>query len=463
MNSHLKINKINDFSDFKSYISTTNLKKIHSEQGNHEATKKIKKLLEDGIQEKLHIKENQNILPRLLRNQGIKENKLTKVKHVKKILQAINRLELIGQVPLFDEENPFIIPHDNARNFMKFIFSDQPLSRDFINWKLVSGLIFQKNETMLKDIRVEFQNYCITLANKLNKPEFAAPQEQKLAEILIGNLLALYSFFEPDDEDSFIIPQKINNKWELVDYRVNLLQMTPNWKGDPYYACGLAPLENPSAVPHLVFMGTPPPTTRGVTHAEFTDVIPGRSVGESVYQEGKETIEGWVDDIVAITGKKPHVYGQSLGGSLCQMLLAHKPDKLGKIFAYNSPSLWKPLLNQYQEKIKGISEDERPEVNIFCQEKDPIYSLGAGWDLSWNIYQVLPKEAHNPYEAHVRAFSGQRVAVLKMTPEDIKSHNTSVARYVYNIAAEILRVPLFVMKGLTLSVQIFKHNLRGFS
>jgi pimeloyl-ACP methyl ester carboxylesterase len=457
-----EINCIKNYVSFKCFIDRATYKTIpYEKEDRRQTVEKIKGWLEEGIREKLQRgKEDvQDVLPRLLRSCGVKESKLIEVNSVKKVLDAIDRLQVAGQAPQLKKAKPSFIPHDNARNFMKFLFSDQPLSTAFVNWKLVKGLLFQKDEALLKDIRIEFQNYCIKLAKQLNKPQFAGPHEQKLADILIGNLLALYPFFEPDDGDLLALPQKIKGKWELVNYRVNLLQMTPDWKGDPYYACGLVPLEDPFATPHLVFMGTPPPTTRGAVHAEYTDFIPGLSVGESVYQEGQKTVESWVDDIVAITGQKFHIYGQSLGGSLCQILAAHKPDKIGKVFAYNPPSLWKPLLEQYQTKIQSLSEADRPEMNIFCQERDPVYSLGAGWDPSWNVYQVLPKEEPNPYEAHIRAFSGQRVVVLKMTPEDIQSHNVSVARRIYNVAAEIFRVPLFVIKGSALGVQILKHNL----
>lgn len=473
---------ITSFDQFKRYINTTNDKVVFGEnkpQNKGPFIDKIKNLfksrmdeakkveieskvinfLEEGIRKKLNKDTAQfdRFLPRILRNCKVNEHQLTNVKNVRKVLNAINHLELAGQAPQFDDFLPKMVSGENARNLIKFLFSDQPLSMKLVNFEVVKALLVSKNKELLTEVLSGLHDYLSKLSVDLNRPEFAGPHEQKLGEILIGNILALYPFFEPEDGAKVAIPQKMDTEWVLMPYTVNLLQMTPSWKGDPYYACGFSP-DNKEGQPYLSFMGTPPPTTRGVAHAEFTDFIPGKSVGESVYKEGKATIEKWVENIAGETKKRVDVYGQSLGGSLSLILAANLPLQVGKIFAYNPPSLWKALFNQYQTQVTPLEKNQKPEINIFCQENDPIYSLGAGWDPDWNVYQVLPEKAPNLYEAHIRAFSSHKVVVIKMTPKEIKKHNASLSRRIYNVGMEILRVPLFIVKGASLQIQIIKHN-----
>ena len=433
---------------------------IGQAKATQDRTKKAKESIQRRINTKLvHTKREYrlDVLPRLLRVCGLTEEKLSEDKNVQKVLDAVDRLAYVGKLPQVDDKHPEIIPGDDAANFIKFLFSDQPLSSSFVSWKLVKALILKKDKEILSQVRKGIQAYLIKLADKLNAPEYRDSGNQQLGKILIGNILSLYPFFEPKDRDTLKIPQKLGKTWGLVDYKLKLLQMTPEWKGDPYYACGFSAVHS-HAPSHLVFMGTPPPTTRGVAHAEYTDFVPGLSVGETVYQEGKETIERWVTEEYKRTSRKPNIYGQSLGGALCLILAAHKPKEVGEIFAYNPPSLWDSMMRKFQENVKGLQKHLHPKVNIFWQENDPVSSLGAGWDPSWNVYKVIPKTPHNLYEAHIRAFSGHEVAVVKMTEKDIQEHNASVARRVYNIIGEILRIPFFGFKALALGCQIIQHQ-----
>lgn len=368
------------------------------------------------------------VLDRIMRYTGV--NDLSKPKGAKKVMAAIERIQSFGNAPSFDEGD--YVENENAKNLLKLLISGRPFSWKMVNWELAKGLLIQKNEALLKEVREELQRYFLRLSGS----------DQKQVEILMGNLLAIYPFFEPGHHSHLTLPQKINDAWVMVEYEVDLLPMTPAWKGDPYYAIGLRALDNADAVPHLIFMGTPPPTTRGAAHAEFTDFVPGHCVGETLYEEGKQIVEGWVE---AQGAEKVQVYGQSLGGGLALLLATRKA--VGKVYAYNPPSI-------------GAKETLCPEINLYCQENDPVYSIGEGWNPTWNVYRVLPERPPNFYEAHIGVFAGQkRVLILKMTPDDIEAHNTSLYRRIYNFGISCLKIPLFAIKGLALGWQIVKHNI----
>ena len=316
------------------------IKNIFAPQ-NEQVISSVSQFLTNEIQTKLSLPNDkvQEVFNRVLRFCKVRNKDLDQVESVRKVLHAIENVDTFGTVPSIYKDQEFV-PGESGRNFIKHIFSGTALSSKMINWDFVKSLLFTKNESLLKEIREELQLYMVRLATELNEDKYKNPSDQKQAEVLVGNILALYPFFEPSDGTTLKVPQKINDKWELVNYQLDLIPMTPFWKGDPYYACGLTPLDNKNAVPHLIFMGTPPPTTRGVAHAEFTDFIPGRGVGETLYEEGKNGIENWVESIHTTTKKKVNVYGQSLGGALSLLLIANKPEHVGTVYAYNPPSLF---------------------------------------------------------------------------------------------------------------------------
>lgn len=437
---------------------------------------KVKALLREQIQEKLPDSKVQasSVLSRLFRTCHVKESQLNEVHEVKKILNAIDKLDTVGSTPQFAQQNPKMVAGENAKNFVKYLFSDQDLSFRMLNFDLVKAVLISKNPEFLAEVQKEIQAYLNTLVEQLNSDKFSSPHDQRLGEILVGNILSLYPFFEPMDGSILEIPRKVEGRWISVSHELDLLQMTAHSKGDPYYACGFRPIDKNASLfvdretlpahikdgsPILIFMGTPPPTTRGAAHAEFADFVPGHSVGETLYQQGKGTINEWIDRWSTNNGKKVDVYGQSLGGSLSLILTAHHPGKVGKVFAFNAPTLRQSLLDKYQANVLSELRQNWPEVNIFVQENDPVSLLGAGWDRSWNVYSVLPEKTSNAYAAHIKAFAGQHnVVVMKLSEADISSHNASVARKIFNVAVEILKVPMFVVKGSALGVQILKHR-----
>jgi hypothetical protein len=84
---------------------------------------------------------------------------------------------------------------------------------------------------------------------------------------------------------------------------------------DKVLAHGFTPLNNSKALPLILFCGTPYPAARGFWEAVKSDLHPFRSVGETIFREGKEQIDAWMRD-------KPSVkcYGLSLGGALAYYL-----------------------------------------------------------------------------------------------------------------------------------------------
>src|ERR1700733_10957258 len=156
------------------------------------------------------------------------------------------------------------------------------------------------------------------------------PEQDKLYEILVGDLLTLYPFLEAHYEEKPVltVPQKVGGKWTNVTYNVEAMELAKELKStSPIYAYGLKPKDNDKASPLLLFMGTPPPTTTGADIAVWVDVIPEHTVGEALYKMSKKEIEDWVDSACQNSKNPVQTYGKSLGGAMCLLTSIHCGNK----------------------------------------------------------------------------------------------------------------------------------------
>lgn len=378
-----------------------------------------------------------------------------------KMREAVNNIAAFGSCPQVYADEPQLKRGEDARNFAKFLFTDIGAGLAMASTKLARALLIKRDPELLKGVKAEFEYMGAKIVEEMNKKTSITPEEQMLTEMLVGNILAIYTFLDAKDGDKFKVPQFVDNQWQLATYDVTRIQMTPDELGEPMYAYGLSCFANRSAPPLLLFMGTPPPTVSGVKLAEWVDLAPGYSVGEIAYEYAKNQLVNWMDIANVLSNKKVECYGQSLGGSLSILCAGMHPDMIGKIYAYNPPSPTQEILDQCKENRSKFADI--PEINVFMQKNDLVSYVGKGWDPEWNVYKVIPKNKHpSPYFAHIQGFSGQKNVLVHKV--DVKADRVSKKRRLINQIADKVRVPLFRWKTASLkaSMMIKGHTFASF-
>ena len=94
------------------------------------------------------------------------------------------------------------------------------------------------------------------------------------------------------------MPQRINGEWQLVDYKVVPIELTPTsgieklfiWEADRVFAHGLEPIACDQAEPHLFFTGTALSLGQGFGMHIHTDFEPFETAGKKLYRTGRERI-----------------------------------------------------------------------------------------------------------------------------------------------------------------------------
>lgn len=357
-----------------------------------------------------------------------------------------------NELKLFDkvDENgkPCYEDGKQAENIVKMIFSDLKLSRQLISGKVAKALLIKKNPEVLKGMRTALQS----MLDKLeadedehlracdNQPDEVLNQKS----VVIGNILSIYAFTEPNEGDELRVPVKVGDKWENVTYRVNRLKLTPDPLSDPYYAYGLSPVErNSKADSKLLFMGTYPiPTANGSRITKWVDLTPGQSVGEPLYKMGKKTLQHWINTENARNGEKVTAYGQSLGGSLSIIAHIEQPDKV-RAEAYCPPALLPHLSWRYKKRLKGKAAP-KDGINIYTQKNDFVFKIGMWLPKNSNIYRITPNKnsPSNKLFNHLKCY-------LATNPDKIEKlkYNEIVGKFIpvaYTIIWQTITIPMFI-------------------
>lgn len=298
-----------------------------------------------------------------------------------------------------------------------------------VTWPLVKAILFQENHEFkeaFKDVLVETAQ---EIGQLITSGEIGK-EHQRLAEILIGNILALIPFAEPVKGSVLSLPQKIHGQWQQVNYTVDVLPLNPDWLGGTMPAFGLTPQEPApeGAQRLLLFRGTSHPTGSGFLCTLLADSIPGHSVGEFIYNRfSKDTVAAWInaekDD-----SKKIKIYGMSLGGALAWHVQQHHPEKVEEVNIYGSPTPF--------DRNKKCSFEEQPVVNAYVNEGDPIPYAGMGPPSHWNMYMLFVAASRPFILAHAALYSAfSDVVVMKIDPQ---TDRRSIIRKIINVVHHIL-------------------------
>ncbi|MCH9755817.1 MAG: hypothetical protein K0U37_01325 [Gammaproteobacteria bacterium] len=298
---------------------------------------------------------------------------------------------------------------------------------ELASWELFQAVFVKRDANLLKGMRYAFQEGFHHIYEQL-KNKNLTEAEQAQAELYLSNCLSVLPFSDITPHESIEIPQYINGEWDLVDYKVVPIELTPTSgvekvfldEGDRVFAYGLEPINHDDAEPHLIFMGTTYPAGQGFSTQVHTDFEGFETAGKKLYRTGRERIIEWLDK----QPKKAHACGMSLGGSLSLLLAIDVGDKLSRVDALNPPGLYTPWRkSQYDNWDTLSAEHKSPPVYIQKQANDPVSAFGD-WKKGFNLFHITPpknKQGPNGMFDHALNYAG--FADSQFVPVDAEADN----------------------------------------
>ena len=262
---------------------------------------------------------------------------------------------------------------------------------DLISLSTLRSILIERDPELTRSFRLAFQQGFNHVFSQLENANLS-PEQLNQAQLYINNCLMFLPYADPNPYESFSIPQWIHGHWQMVDYKVTPIELTPQYgvrklfipEEDRIFAYGLEPITNSDAEPHLLFMGTTYPGGQGFFSTIRTDLQAFETAGENLYRNGRDNITRWLDS----QGKKVHVAGTSLGGALSLLLAIDQGDKLSRVDALNPPGLYTPIFTRSRfDHWDDLGE--KPEVYIQRQGNDPVSRFGV-WKKEWHLLHARP-------------------------------------------------------------------------
>jgi hypothetical protein len=293
------------------------------------------------------------------------------------------------------------------------------------------ALFWKYDDTIITQFRTRFEQ----IFRDFYHHSVWTQHDPLVTEMLVGNLIAIYPLFDPTPGSDVDLLQQIDGTWHLVKYRTESIQLVE----DKVLAYGLTPLDNEKALPLILFCGTPYPSAKGFWEAVKSDLHPFRSVGETIFLEGKDSIDAWM-------GSKPTVkcYGLSLGGALAYYLGKTYQDRV-TIYAYVAPGLlMKP---KEMKKIQGVS---------YFHIDDYVASVGYHpTGINFSCYGVITEAKRNFLLAHARPVGCNPTLVIEI---NARHENQSTSRHLLTIGKYIISTFLFIL-WLPFQIALAARNL----
>jgi hypothetical protein len=280
---------------------------------------------------------------------------------------------------------------------------------NLLKLRLLKAVFIKRDRELLRHMRVGFEQGFEHVYEQLKGANLNQEQLNQ-ANLYLSNCLTLLPYSDITPFESIKIPQYINEKWELVEYKITPIELTPK-KGfkklflnedDRVFAYGLEPIHNLEAEPHLIMMGTTYPAGQGFVSQVITDLEGFETVGKELYRDGHQALSDWLDE----QHKKTHVCGVSLGGSLSLLLAIHQGHKLSRVDALNPAGLYEPWKKSSYDNWDNL--EEKPQVYVQKQGNDPVSKFGV-WKKGWHILEVKPpqdKRGPNAFTDHFLNYLG---------------------------------------------------------
>lgn len=302
-----------------------------------------------------------------------------------------------------------------GRNALRVLMMGWQDVRSLVNMQTLQAILVKRDHELLRGMRLAFQQgFEYLYETQLKDRSFNEVQMEQI-QLYLSNCLSLLPFADITPYESFQIPQYIDGQWQLVDYKVIPIELTPTtglrklflYDADRVFAYGLEPLFDNNAQPHLIFMGTNA-VGQGLLSQLNTDLEPFETAGKKLYRTGLARLNKWLD----AQEKKVHVCGMSLGGSLSLLLAMHQGEKLSRVDVLNPPGIYEPFYKSRFDRWDACTE--KPIVCIQRQGDDLVSRLG-NWKHEWQLLEVMPpqeKKGPNFIADHALNYAG--IAGTKM-------------------------------------------------
>lgn len=301
-----------------------------------------------------------------------------------------------------------------ARHALRILMMGWPKEGigSIVSWDLFRAIFIQRDPHLLRGMRYVFQEGFQYVYEQL-KQKNLTESERAQVDLYLSNCLSVLPFSDITPYESISIPQYIHGEWELVDYQVVPIELTPTSgfdklflrEEDRVFAYGLEPISQREAEPQLIFMGTTYPAGQGLEAQLYTDIEAFETPGKKLYLTGRERLLKWIDR----QQKKPHVCGMSLGGVLALLLAVDKGDKLSRVDALNPPGLYNPWHKDTYDHWDTLYRARKaPPVYVQKQGNDPVSAFGC-WRQGFQIYHVVPpqdKQGPNGFMDHALNYAG---------------------------------------------------------
>jgi hypothetical protein len=311
------------------------------------------------------------------------------------------------------EENQRI----NTRNLLRVLMMGWTDNwRRLLTSQTFNAVFVERDHQLTRAMRYSFQQGFQHVFSQLDGRQLTT-LEKNQADLFLSNCLTYLPFADISPYESMAIPQYVDDRWQLIDYKIVPIELTPTSglkklflaDHDRVFAYGLEPIHNTQAESHLVFMGTTYPAGQGFFTTINTDLEAFETAGKKLYRSGQANINRWLNQQT----NKIHVCGTSLGGGLAQLLAI---DQGGNTFeggatfsrfdALNPPGLYNPFRKSRFDHWDSF--ETKPPVYIQKQGDDAVSSFGV-WKPEWHVLHVTaPENKKGPNSAadHALNYAG---------------------------------------------------------
>lgn len=310
-------------------------------------------------------------------------------------------------------ENDRATPTENyrikARNLLRVLMMGWTNEwRSLLTKETFYAVFLERHHELTRAMRFAFQEGFRHIFSQLQTKELSAQQKNQ-ADFFISNCLSYLPFADMSPYEFITVPQYVDSKWQLIDYKVIPIELTPTSgfkklflaEQDRVFAYGLEPITHLTAQSHLVFMGTTYPAGQGFFTTVNTDLEAFETAGKKLYRSGRNNIIRWLNQ----QKNNIHVCGTSLGGALSLLLALDQGDKLTRVDALNPPGLYHPFRKSKFDKWDTF--ENKPEVYI--QKQDGFIPSFGVWKNEWHVLQVIPqanKKGPNTGADHALNYAG---------------------------------------------------------
>jgi hypothetical protein len=314
-----------------------------------------------------------------------------------------------------------------------------PPAKELLKKEYLLAVVWKKNPEILREARELVNQVFADITQQMNKKKLS-PAEIFHMEMIIGDLLSLYPFLSPEQDEILSVPTEIEGKWKLVEYSVDRIPLTPDWMGSPLMAFGLIPKKSNLVPPLLLFKGTTYPTDEGFGLSLMTDINPFGAVGKYGFNLGKNKISKWLK--TNTVQSKAKIYGKSLGGALAWQTALHFPAQVDKVATFGAPGLTSADLRRLQRLKK---ENNLPLINMFCQEKDPVIAVDHVASSGIHYYQVVGKHSRKGIGAHADMYSThEKSTIIRLDPNQEKRRWMRLGMTITRQIASLTLFPLLI-------------------